>query len=136
MNTSANGQVIDLGSQVATHPAYYGTDWAYIALVASFAEGRRSVFGYVFFADGHWEARVPRDRDRTVMKAFRRLHDQMAAEDGVAWVQCLLEITGPDLTISADFEYEDPERWSITPANLQELVGEPSIQADPATEAP
>ena len=132
MDTSANGQVIELGRLVATHPAYADTDWAYIALVASFGEGRRSVFGYVFFADGHWEARVPRDQDRSVMKAFRRLHDQMADEDGVPWVQCLLEITSPDLTIAADFEYEDPQRWSVTPANLQEVVGEPTGQPGPA----
>lgn len=125
MDTSANGQVIELGTLISSHPSYDGTDWSYIALVASFSGGRRSMFGYVFFADGHWEARVPRDPERTVMKAFRRLHEQMEIEDGVVWLQCLLEITKAEHTITVDFEYNDPDRWSVTPANLQEVVGEP-----------
>lgn len=124
MDTSANGQVIELGKLVSSHRAYHGTDWYYIALVATFTGGRRSMFGYVLFADGHWEAKLPRDPERSVMRAFRRLHERMATLDGVAWQQCLLEITRPDHTVSVEFEYDDPHRWSVTPANLQELLGE------------
>ena len=125
MDSSANGEVIQLAELISSHQAYHGTDWSYIALVATFTRQRRSMLGYVFFADGHWEARLPRDPQRTVMKAFRKLHREMAAADGSAWQQCLLEITRPDHTVSAEFEYDDAERWSLSPSNLAELLGQP-----------
>lgn len=124
MDTSANGEVLELAELVTSHQAYRETDWSYIALVATFTPQRRSMFGYVFFADGHWEAKLPRDPQRSVMKAFRRLHGRMATIDGVAWQQCLLEITRPERTVSVEFEYDDPDRWSLTPANLERILSE------------
>lgn len=125
VSTSAYGELSELGDLVASHHAYQGTDWTYIALIAVFTQERRSLFGYVLFANGHWEAKLPRDPQRSVMKAFRRLHTRMAA-DGRAWKQCLLEISRPEETITVDFEYRDPDRWSVTPARLEERVGAPS----------
>jgi hypothetical protein len=125
MDSSANGDVIALAELISSHEAYQDTDWSYIALVATITRQRRSMFGYVFFADGHWETKLPRDPQRSVMKAFRKLHERMATNDGVAWQQCLLEITRPDQTVSVEFEYDDPQRWSLTPANLEELLGAP-----------
>jgi len=125
MDSSANGEVIELAELVSSHQAYSGTDWSYIAIVATFTRQRRSMVGYVFFADGHWEARLPRDRQRSVMKAFRKLHEHMAAVDGVAWQQCLLEITRRDRTVSVEFEYDDPDRWTLMPADLAEILKEP-----------
>jgi hypothetical protein len=122
MDSSANGEVIGLAELVSSHQAYSGTDWTYIALVATITRQRRSMFGYVFFSDGHWEAKLPRDPQRSVMKGFRRLHDRMAALDGVAWQQCLLEITRQDQTVSVEFEYDDPDRWSLTPDNLEQIL--------------
>ena len=124
MDYSPYTEVIDLGELVSSHEAYLGTDWSYIALVATFTSQRRSMFGYVFFEDGRWEAKLPRDPGRSVMKAFRRLHEHMAAVDGVAWQQCLLEISRTDYTVSVDFEYDDRDRWSVTPDKLQQLLGE------------
>lgn len=124
MGTSADDDVIELGRLVSSHPAYADTDWSYIALVATFAEGRRSMFGYVFFADGRWEAKLPRDRDRSVMRAFRKLHERMTVADGFGWLQCLLEISRQDQTVAVQFEYDDANRWSVTPDNLEERIGE------------
>jgi hypothetical protein len=124
MGTSADDDVIELGKLVSSHPAYDDADWSYIALVTTFAQGRRSMLGYVFFADGHWEAKLPRDRERTVMKAFRQLHERMAAADGMAWLQCLMEVSRQDHTVAVQFEYDDPNRWSVTPDKLEEQIGE------------
>ena len=129
MDTSAQDEVLALGELVSSHAAYAGSDWAYIALVATITRQRRSISGYVFFSDGHWEAKLPRDPQRSVMKGFRRLHDRMAALDGVAWQQCLLEITRQDQTVSVEFEYDDPDRWSLTPDNLEQILGEAAPEA-------
>jgi hypothetical protein len=117
-------EVLDLGELVSSHEVCRDTDWSYIALVATFTSQRRSMFGYVFFDDGRWEALLPRDPGRSVMKAFRRLHEHMEAINGGAWQQCLLEISRIDFTVSVDFEYDDPDRWSVTPDKLQEMLGE------------
>lgn len=125
MGTSADDLVLTLGRLVATHPAYDGVDWAYIALVATFTKRHRSVFGYVFLTDGRWESTLPRDPQRSVMHAFRSLHDTMAARDGTRWLQCLLEVSRQDQTVAVQFEYDDPNRWVVTPATLRQVVEQP-----------
>jgi len=127
VSTSVDRQVLELGRLVSSHPAYEGTDWSYIALVATFTPQRRSLHGYVLYADGRWETRPPRDPERSVMRAFRRLHREMLARDGVGWLQCLLEVNRHDQTVAADFEYEDQERWSVTPDRIAQVVGGPTV---------
>ena len=124
MASSADDEVLALGRLVASHPAYDGVDWTYIALVATFTKAHRSLFGYVFMADGRWETTLPRDPQRSVMRAFRRLHSTMARRDGMAWQQCLLEISRQDGTVAVQVEYDDPGRWAVTPETLARVLGE------------
>ena len=122
MGRSADDQVVAFGKLVANHPAYDGVDWAYIALVATFTTQHRSVFGYVFLNDGRWETTLPRDPQRSVMHAFRALHETMAGRDGTPWLQCLLEVSRQDDTVAVQFEYDDPQRWAVTPDALARAV--------------
>lgn len=122
MSTSADDQVLALGRLVATHPAYDGVDWAYIALVATFTKRHRSVFGYVYLADGRWESTLPRDPQRSVLRGFRSLHDTMTARGDAPWLQCLLEVSRHDDTVAVQFEYDDPERWAVTPDALAQVI--------------
>lgn len=120
----ADEEVVELGKLVATHEAYKDLDWKGIALVGDFAGGQRSMFGYVYLNDGDWEAKLPRDSGRTVMKALRQLHDAMAKKNDAAWQQCLLQIDHDSMSVNIKFEYDDPQRWSVTPANLEQMVAE------------
>lgn len=40
------------------------------------------------------------------------------------WKTCLLQIERPGPKLTIDFDYEDTDRWAITPANLLERVEE------------
>jgi len=118
----ANEEVVELGKLVATHEAYEGLAWDGISLVGDFAGGQRSMFGYVYLSDGDWEAKLPRDRSRSVMKGLRRLYETMEEKNGKPWQQCLLQINRQSMKVNIQFEYDNPQRWSVTPANLEQMV--------------
>src|SRR3546814_10871397 len=58
------------------------------------------------------------DLDATIDKAID-LSQAMRADGKEAWKACLIQITRPGPKLNADFEYDDPARWNITPANLR-----------------
>lgn len=46
------------------------------------------------------------------------LREVTAGDDGVPWKKCLLVIRAEDKAIRFLFEFEDEERWSLTPSVL------------------
>ena len=122
VNDDTDAQVSALGALVGAHEAYRGIPWDGISIVGDFAEGQRSMFGYVYLSDGSWEAKLPRDSSRSVMKALRRLHDSMSACDGRPWQQCLLQIHRNAEAATIEFAYEMPRRWVVSANDVDALA--------------
>lgn len=118
--TRADDALHALGQRVLADSNYSGRDWRGIALVIEIG-GRERMFGYVYDADD-WEAETPDDFD--VFDDARALADAMAA-GGERWQRCLLQISrkdggAPELKIA--FDYDGTADWTVTPANLAEMV--------------
>lgn len=114
MNDATREQVAALATMVASHEVYRDLPWHGISIVGDFAGGQRSMFGYVYLSDGSWESKLPRDPSRAVMKAFRRLHEAMAAHDGRPWEQCLLQVRRDGSQPTAAFDYSPSPRWVVS----------------------
>lgn len=119
--TDTDGLVHALGQSILADAAYAGRDWAGIALVIQL-DGRETMSGYVYSADGDWEAGIPRSFD--IVDDADALRSAMAEDGKGKWKTCLIQIRRPGPKLAIDFDYDDVDRWAITPANLEARVEE------------
>lgn len=110
----------DLGQAVLADPNYGDNDWRGIALVVEVAPRKRS-YGYIYRAND-WEAQTPQDFE-VIYKAVA-LSEAMVVQ-GERWRRCLLQITrepggAPELKVA--FDYDGTADWTVTPANVDEMV--------------
>lgn len=119
---AASARLMAVGQAVVDDANYRG-DWSGAVLVAEL-DGRESLFGFKYMADGKWKAEIPSDPDE-VMDRIIALRRAMADRDeGRAWKACRIAITRPEMSFKTEFEYDDGNRWHVTPANLDERVEE------------
>jgi hypothetical protein len=119
---NADALIMQVGRAVLADASYQGADWSALTLVATFDQGRKSLFGYTYMAGGAWKAVTPSDA-RRVINLLRDLREAMREADGKApWRQCRVQIKRADMKINLAFEYDDPQRWMVTPANMADMV--------------
>ena len=112
---AADQLIHDIGSLIVTSEKYQD-DWESLSIVGSFRDGERSQYGYVYTSDGDWEGRtggIP------TLKLMKRLNDEMAEATGKRWYRCLVQIKRADMDMNIQFEYDDPDRWSVSPATVE-----------------
>ena len=129
MTTEKDALVQEIGALILADPRYEGP-WEELALVADLT-GSPSMHGYVYLADGGFEARVP---GFDVLRRIRTLHAVMAEAPGGAWHQCLVHLTRPDLTLSVEFEHDDPDRWGVREISRDMSVYAASLRRRPPAE--
>ncbi|SMF60051.1 hypothetical protein SAMN02982989_1014 [Xaviernesmea oryzae] len=113
----ADALIVEIGRMIAADPSYVSRDWIGAALVIEVAP-RRRMYGFVYLADGDWEAETPGDFE--IIEKAETLSDIMAVEDK-RWTRCLVQLTqpGPELKIQFDYGSED---WNVSPSNHVEMV--------------
>lgn len=113
--------LVGLGQAVLSDDRFANSEWGALALVIQLA-GQESMAGYVYAPSGDWEAAIPASFD--VLDHAEALRAAMAAAGKGEWQTCLVQIKWPGPKLTVDFDYDDVDRWAITPANLQTRVEE------------
>ena len=116
--TRADALVQEIGQAIVADPNYMGREWSGIALVIEVA-ARKRMYGFVYDANGDWEAETPDDFD--VIERAAELNRVMAA-GGNDWTRCLVQITRPGPRVTIRFDYDDTANWVVTPSNHAEVV--------------
>ena len=106
---------METGSLILKSDDYLDNRWESIAIVGNFSHGQQRMNGYVYFEDGDFEARIP---SFDALRRIRTLREEMTKEKGEYWHQCLIHITRPEMKINIQFEYDDPDRWSLKKVSL------------------
>ncbi|MFV0373369.1 hypothetical protein [Microbacterium sp.] len=118
-----NESLLALMSAVARDPkATSQPGWQKIVLVGEVDAQSAGVGGYSYDVDGRAQ---PVAATAPVVDLMEQLRDDMATASptGRAWKACLLRL-GSDGQVGADFEYDDDDRWAITPANVATRIAE------------
>jgi hypothetical protein len=118
---SADTLIIEIGQALLADRNYRTNDWSAIALVATLDDGRKSLFGYSYLPDGSWQATTPDDA-RRIVNLLRDLREATQVSGKGPWRQCLVQVKRADMKLNLMFEYDDPQRWTVTPANMTEMV--------------
>lgn len=114
----ADALVHEIGQAIIADANYAERDWNGIALVIEVAQ-RKRMYGYIYLADGQWEAETPDDFD--VIERAGNLADVMA-EGGNRWIRCLVQISRPGPKIDIKFDYDDHAEWLVSPGNYSEMA--------------
>lgn len=111
--------------------AQMSAPWEKLVLHVTIREGYRRNSGYFFDKKGEFHA-VSADSD--TMAALAQLQRSMAAQDGRRWLSCLLVIARSG-AFDVQFEYDDPNRWRVSPDNLYKRIAEYAALPVPQAQA-
>jgi hypothetical protein len=89
--TRADALVHEIGQAILADAHYAEREWSGIALVIKVGQ-RKRMYGYVYSADGEWEAETPDDFD--VIDRARDLAEVMA-EGGSRWTDASSRFPAP-----------------------------------------
>lgn len=110
------------GAAIVRDPEYNALDWDVIAIVYNFEDGRKNRYGYIFNDDGTWRASLPQDDDRTILNLMLELQAAMERQTGKKWLKALVHINRQEQNVNVTFDYDDPNKWVIKPADLETSV--------------
>jgi hypothetical protein len=92
--------------------------WTHLVLTSRVEDGMLNMNGFCYTADG--DAVPVSPRDFSIFDVLQELRDTMAKTDGKSpWIAALFRIERRTGKFDANFEYEQLERWAITPANVK-----------------
>jgi hypothetical protein len=107
--------IADIGTQI--------DNWAHLVMVGRFEDDEPAMNGFAYLSDGTSEPVAPMDFD--ILEILRDLRTAMASADRKEpWVQALFRIDRSSKELDGEFEYDNPERWTITLKNTKERAEE------------
>ena len=99
-------------------------NWSEFTLVMSFDDDGdvNGTYGYAYLSNGDWEAfAVDADAVDPSAKAYR---EWLTIDGDKGMIKMLFQFNRNTRRVNADFEYENPKRWQVTPANIDKIVEE------------
>ncbi len=117
-----DAQLLRVGRLIAADPVLADAAWDGYALIVRYDDAGidRRVSGFRYIDDGGFEAATP--RDPALGAALDALREATAVEGKAPWDACVVQLRRASGKLHADFEYDDPTRWDIMPATLQQVA--------------
>jgi hypothetical protein len=113
--------LLRVGRLIASDPVLTGAAWDGYALIVEYGEdASRRIAGFRYLDGGGFEAATP--RDAALGDALDALREATRIEGEPAWGACVVQLRRDSGRLHADFEYDDPARWAITPQTLSEVA--------------
>ena len=118
-----NELLLNLAKVVAADRALLLDGWQHLVLVVQDDDGSPDVTGFCYTDTGQAVPVAPKDFD--IFDELQALREAMAAADGKApWQAALFRISRASGQLNAEFEYQHPERWLVTPDNRAQRARE------------
>lgn len=116
--------LLRLAEVIAGDPELVLPGWADLALVSVIEAGTPDLTGFCYRPGQRPRPVAP--SDFVLFDVLDELRAVMVRDDatGRAWVSCLLRLNQATGALDACFEYDDPGRWAVTPANREQRAAE------------
>jgi hypothetical protein len=97
--------------------------WSHLVLVCVFEDGSPDMSGFCYIPGSKPVPVSP--SELSILDLVEELRTAMATHDGKApWMSCLIRVSRESGEVSVDYEYKNPSRWAITPANVKQRATE------------
>lgn len=116
-------RLMQAGRLLAADPVLADGDWDGYALVARYGDGPidRRLSGFRYRDGNGYQAATPQQVD-AIGSALDALREATRVDGRAPWQACVLQLRRASGRLHADFEYDDPARWDITPATLDAVA--------------
>lgn len=111
--------VHEIGAQIVAEQTGQDDRWDSLAVTAIVAGSSVQISGYAY-EDGA-KPRPAKVGSGMLADKFEALCKAMQKPDGESWKTALVQIRRDSGKIVIDYDYADPLRWKVTPANLAAL---------------
>jgi len=113
-----NELIARIGRLLVADPAVSDGRWHAYALIVRYGDGAiaRRMTGFRYAADGSHQAATP--GDDALGAAFDALRDATRLPGRDPWGACVLRLWRDSGRMAAEFDYDTPGQWDITPATL------------------
>jgi hypothetical protein len=106
-----------LAEAIAGDSALLLDGWTHLVLVSRVEADTPDLTGFCYTADGRAASVAPKDFG--IFDALEQLRAAMAEADGKKpWIAALFRIERETGKLAMEFEYNQPERWIVTPDNV------------------
>ncbi len=109
----------EIGEMIVNNPPTEGADWNKLALVVRFGDGSKGIYG--FYYDELGEGEPATINDFVVVEKAAELREVMHEPGSAMWHCCLIQIVHASKRIVFTFEYDNPERWHVSPKTLEAI---------------
>ena len=106
-----------LADTIAGDGALLLDGWTHLVLVSQIEADTPDLTGFCYIGDGRAVPVSPKDFG--IFDALEQLRKEMAKADGKKpWIAALFRIERKTGKFAVQFEYDEPERWIVTPDNV------------------
>jgi hypothetical protein len=107
-----------LAETIAGDNALLLDDWTHLVLVSRIEADTPDMTGFCYTSDGGAVPVAPKDFG--IFDVLEQLRGAMAKADGKKpWTAALFRIERTTGKFAMEFEYDQPERWAVTPDNAK-----------------
>jgi hypothetical protein len=107
-----------LAQAIAGDSALLVDGWEHLVLVSQIEDGTPDLTGFCYTGDGRAVPVSP--EDFAIFDVIEALREAMAeVDDDRPWLAALFRVDRETGKVTAEFEYDKPERWAVTPDNAK-----------------
>ena len=106
-----------LAETIAGDKALLLDGWTHLVLVSQIEADTPDLTGFCYVNDGRAVAVAPTNFG--IFDVLDELRNEMAKVDDRPWTAALFRIERKTGKLTAEFEYNQPERWIVTPDNAK-----------------
>jgi len=107
-----------LAERIAGNKSLLLDGWTHLVLVSHVDADTADMTGFCYTDDGRAVPVSP--KDFSIFDVLEELRAVMAEADGKKpWTAVLFRIERATGKFAMEFEYDQPERWAVTPANVK-----------------
>ena len=112
--------VNEIGRLIAGDSRANAQPWDAYALIARYDGNMRRINGFAYDGDGGHIAATP--TPEPLGATLDALREATRVDDKAPWQACVVRLVRETRRLTLEFEYDDPERWDITPQTLDEIA--------------
>lgn len=111
-----------IGGAIVNDENSLNTDWESLGIVFTATENAdvTSLSGFYYDADGNATPEYPSEA-ANLPDLLLELREAMNQASGKRWKAALIQITRATKKITTQFDYDDENRWKVTPGNLAQM---------------
>lgn len=119
MTPEADEALHEIALMIAQDEKYVDREWDAMSLVAIVTDTSVDMTGFSYVAGEKPKPGTPRNGD--IMDQLVQFRQLTRRGGSAPWKAVLIQIAKQEMRIDVAFEYDDAQRWKVTPSNLARM---------------